>query len=200
MELDPRRSDPPAREGAPPAEAGPGSILQDWSANAGNPKSQLVLAGFRLAQRVWAWPPGLRWLGWPYLGLYRVAVEWLLGIELHWKLRVGPGLRLFHGAGLVVNPDCVIGARCVLRHTTTIGRASTAAEPPGGLPQLGDGVDVGPHAVILGPVRIGDGAVIGAGAVVTRDVPPGAVVAGNPARVISERRRNGERGEPGAPS
>jgi putative colanic acid biosynthesis acetyltransferase WcaB len=48
-------------------------------------------------------------------------------------------------------------------------------------------VDVGANAVIIGAIRIGDGAVIGAGAVVVKDVPPGAVVAGNPAQVIGRR-------------
>ncbi|MDX2016947.1 MAG: serine acetyltransferase [Planctomycetota bacterium] len=116
--------------------------------------------------------------------LYRVIAEWILGIELHWSLDVGPRLRIFHGYGLVVNPASRIGADCVLRHTTTLGLKETADQEPGGAPVLGDRVDVGPHVVILGPVRIGDGAVIGAGAVVTRDVAPGAVVAGNPAREL----------------
>ena len=48
-------------------------------------------------------------------------------------------------------------------------------------------MDVGANAVIIGAVKIGDRAVIGAGAVVVKDVPPGAVVAGNPARVIAQR-------------
>ena len=54
------------------------------------------------------------------------------------------------------------------------------------LGQHGEGVDVGANAVIIGAVRIGDRAVIGAGSVVVKDVPPGAVVAGNPARVIRQ--------------
>jgi acetyltransferase-like isoleucine patch superfamily enzyme len=49
--------------------------------------------------------------------------------------------------------------------------------------EVGDGVSIGSNATIL-PVRIGAGSVIGAGAVVTRDVPPGVVVAGNPATVV----------------
>lgn len=162
-------------------------IFQDWSANPANPRMRIVLASFRLAQMVNELPKPLRIAGIPYLVLYRIVVEWILGIELHWKLRVGPGLRLFHGHALVINPEAVIGANCLLRHCTTIGRKEAGASSPGGVPVLGDGVDVGPHVVILGPIRVGDGAIIGAGSVVLKDVPAKAVVAGNPARVIRER-------------
>jgi putative colanic acid biosynthesis acetyltransferase WcaB len=161
-------------------------VLQDWAANAGNPKIQLTLLAFRAAQRIARAPRPLFLLGVPFLVLYRVIFEWLLGIELHWSLEVGPRLRIFHGYGLVVNPASRIGADCVLRHTTTLGLKETADEAPGGAPVLGDRVDVGPHVVILGPVKVGDGAVIGAGAVVTHDVPASATVVGNPARAIAK--------------
>jgi putative colanic acid biosynthesis acetyltransferase WcaB len=163
-------------------------VFQDWNANARNPKIQLALLGFRIAQRIDRAPRVVRGVGIPFLVFYRVVVEWLLGIELHWALEVGPRLRVYHGYGLVVNPASRIGADCVLRHTTTLGLRETADELPGGAPRLGDRVEIGPHVVILGPITIGDDAVIGAGAIVTTDVAPGAVVAGNPAREIRRRR------------
>ncbi|MGB9274623.1 MAG: DapH/DapD/GlmU-related protein, partial [Terrimicrobiaceae bacterium] len=58
---------------------------------------------------------------------------------------------------------------------------------PADCPVIGDNVDIGSNAVLLGAIRIGDNAVIGAGAVVLRDVPPGDVVGGNPARSIKQR-------------
>lgn len=157
--------------------------LQDWTANSRNLKGRLVMVLFRVAQIVRRAPRPLFILGIPYLVCYRVTVEWFMGIELPWNTKVGPGLRIYHGYGLVVNDGSVIGRDCVLRHSTTLGHRSVDIRDRG-LPTLGDRVNVGPNVVILGPVFIGDGAIIGAGAVVLTDVPPDAVAVGNPARVI----------------
>jgi serine acetyltransferase len=165
------------------------AVFQDLPANRGNPKAVLVLAMFRLAQVLRGDGRRPPVLALPYLVLYRVLVEWVLGVELPWKTRVGPGLRIFHGQSLVVHSGTVIGERVSLRQSTTIGVRTDGHGRPTRAPVLEDGVDVGPGVVILGPVTVGAGAVIGAGSVVVHDVPPGAVVAGNPARVT--RRQNG---------
>jgi putative colanic acid biosynthesis acetyltransferase WcaB len=164
-------------------------VFCDWEANRGNPKGQLVLALFRLAQVCRGLPDPWWLLTAPYLAFYRINVEWILGIELRYKTKVGPGVRLFHGMGLVVHEGTVFGARCVLRQNTTIGNKSTAEGGAGGCPVIGDEVDIGANAVVLGPIRVGDGAVIGAGSVVVKDVPPGATVVGNPARIVCEVER-----------
>jgi putative colanic acid biosynthesis acetyltransferase WcaB len=171
----------------PESEAFMSDIFCDWEANRGNIKGQLVCAAFRLAQwcRRQSWWP----LTAPYLIVYRLKVEWFLGIELRFKTQVGPGLRLFHGVGLVIHEGTVLGAGCTLRQNTTIGNKDLADGTPSACPVIGDRVDIGANAVVIGPIHIGDGAVIGAGAVVVRDVAPGAVVAGNPARVIRVRER-----------
>jgi putative colanic acid biosynthesis acetyltransferase WcaB len=77
-----------------------------------------------------------------------------------------------------VNRGTVLGSDCVLRHGVTIGARRRGEWPP----RVGDRVVFGAHAIAIGAITIGDGAVIGAGAVVTRDVPAGAVMVGNPAR------------------
>lgn len=162
------------------------SLFSDWEANRGNPKGQFIMLFFRIAQHVRGLPEPGWLLGAPVLALYRLVVEWLLGVELRYKTRVGPGLRLFHAQALVVHEGTVIGRNCVLRQSTTIGNKTLRDGSLSACPIVGDSVDVGANSVILGAIRVGDGAVIGAGSVVVNDVPPGAVVAGNPARVIRE--------------
>ena len=129
---------------------------------------------------------GLWVLGAPLLAFYVFLVHWLMGIELDYKTTVGPGLALQHGVGLVVHQHAVIGSGCTLRNGVTIGERP----PQEGVPSLGDSVDVGVNAVILGPIIIGNGAVIGAGSVVIRSVEAGDVVAGNPARLIRRIERS----------
>lgn len=158
-------------------------IFQDWEANRGNWKSGCALALYRLAQRIQRQEPALRWLGCPLVVAYVVLVEWGLGIELNLKSRIGPGLRLYHGVGLVIHEAVVMGKGCTLRHGTTLGMR----KGPDDCPILGDDVDVGCQSVLMGRIRIGDGAVIGAGSVVLQDVEAGDVVAGNPARPIRSK-------------
>lgn len=116
--------------------------------------------------------------------VYRIIVEWILGIEIPWRLKLGPRARLYHGVGLVINDGATIGADVVLRHGVTIGHAV----PAGRSPVIGDGVEFGAGAIVLGEISVGDGAIIGAGAVVTHDVPNAAVMVGNPARNLRSTR------------
>lgn len=160
------------------------AIKSDWRANRQNIKGLIVVTSFRLANRFSGFRRGLLFPLWviciPYLILYRVCVEWILGIELPQKTQVGPGLIIWHGQGLVVNDGAVLGANVQLRHNVTIGNR----EYYGPCPVIEDNVEIGAGAFILGSIRIGKGAKIGAGAVVLKDVPAGAVAVGNPARII----------------
>jgi len=158
-------------------------IFQDWAVQA-SLKTRLVLALFRTAQCAAAWPRWLKPLGVPIILFYRVLTEWFLGIDLPWQVRVGPRLRLFHAHAVIVHEASVIGADCTLRHSTTLGTNDPSGVSSEDAPVLGDGVDVGCQSVLLGPIRVGHRAAIGAGSVVVRDVPDDAVVVGNPARVI----------------
>lgn len=158
-------------------------IFQDWSANRGNPKGRLVMVFFRtmhlLRQSTITFILFI-----PVFLLYRFSVEWLLGIELPWKTRIGPGFRIDHGQALVVNDGTVFGAGCTVRNSTTIGNKRAKEGGYTRAPIFGDRVDIGANAVIIGPITIGDDVAIGAGAVVVRDVPAGHVAVGNPARII----------------
>ena len=157
-----------------------GGILQDWEANRGNWKSRSALLLYRAAQTVRSQSPLLRLLGAPVVALYVLYVEWALGIELNLKSKIGPGLRLYHGTGLVIHEAAVLGSNCALRHCTTIGMKHGPAD----CPTIGNNVDIGSNSVVLGSIHIGDNVVIGAGSVVLHDVASGDVVAGNPARSI----------------
>lgn len=159
----------------------------DWKANAKNPKGLVVVTAFRLAHLFSGFRHGL-WIPlWilclPYLILYRLCVEWVLGIELPQKTKIGPGLIIWHGQGLVVNDGALIGSNVQLRHNVTIGNRDFY----GPCPVIEDDVDIGAGAFILGPIRIGKGAKIGAASVVLKDVPAGAIAVGNPARIIEGR-------------
>ena len=160
-------------------------IFQDWSVNrSASIKSSLVLALFRLAQLATRSPRYLAGLASIYGVLYQVLVGWLLGIELPSSVQVGQYLKLRHGVALVVHRDTVIGDYCTLRHSTTIGNKQRSDGSFTNAPKIGNHVDIGANVVILGAITIGDHAVIGAGAVVVKDVPSGAVVAGNPAKIL----------------
>jgi putative colanic acid biosynthesis acetyltransferase WcaB len=161
------------------------TIVQDWQRNRDTSlKSRLSLCLFRLAQVMGRSPVYSRWLAIPCRGVYQILVEWILGIELPWDTQVGANLKLQHGQGLVVNHHTIIGDHCILRNGTTIGNKQRADGSYSASPKIGDHVDIGCNVVIIGPLTIGDNAVIGAGSVVVKDVPANAVVAGNPAKVI----------------
>ncbi|HEX6348730.1 MAG TPA: DapH/DapD/GlmU-related protein [Candidatus Dormibacteraeota bacterium] len=108
------------------------------------------------------------------------------------KLEIGDRTYLNYGLDLAVTRLVSIGADCLIGNHVTITDNSfheltERSRRPSGQPiRIEDGVWIGNRAVILPGVRIGAGAVVGAGSVVTRDVPPGSVVAGNPARVIRQ--------------
>jgi putative colanic acid biosynthesis acetyltransferase WcaB len=167
------------------------TISEDLKRNKGNIKGAIVVTLFRLAHHAASWRHGfaskILWLlALPYLIAYRLGVEWVLGIELPQHLRVGAGLIVYHGQSLVVQDNVQIGRNCTLRHNTTIG-AKLDRSGKVLAPVIGDNVDFGAQVVVLGPIVIGDDAIIGAGSVVVKDVPSRSVVAGNPARVISTR-------------
>jgi serine O-acetyltransferase len=121
-----------------------------------------------------------------FKALHRVATQ-LAAIDLSWQTDVGPGLALTHGWGLVVNPGAKIGGNVTLFHGVTLGRRdriSVKGERLTGCPVIEDQVWIGPHAIIVGDVRIGRGSRIAGGSFVTHDIPPHSIVSGNPATIV----------------
>lgn len=156
-------------------------ILQDWQVNRETSlKSRFVLIMFRTSQLLGAWPLPFSL----FRFVYQILIEWILGIELPWDTQIGRNLKLQHGLALVVNHETTIGENCILRHSTTIGNKKSKDGLYSASPKIGNNVDIGSNVVILGAITVGNNAIIGAGSVVVKDVPEGAVVAGNPARII----------------
>ncbi|GAB3616271.1 hypothetical protein GCM10027416_08280 [Okibacterium endophyticum] len=161
----------------------------DWAANRGYPKSRVVLMLFRSAQ-YWRSKRGVGRLGHLIVGsFYKVISEWMLGIEIPASTRVGPGLRLRHGVGVVVNPHAVIGAGVMLRQGVTIGNRRENDD----CPVIEDGVELGAGAVVVGSVRVGRGSRVAPNVVLMQDLPPNSVAL--PAPVVVKARRS-----PDAPS
>jgi serine O-acetyltransferase len=110
----------------------------------------------------------------------------VFGVECAAQADIGPGLYFPHTGGIVIGANR-LGARCVVYHQVTLGAQTIdMAFTPDRRPTVGDDVIIASGAKVLGGVTVGDRAVIAANAVVVRDVPPGAVVGGVPATIISE--------------
>ena len=119
--------------------------------------------------------------------MYRLTIKILVYIDP--STEIGPGLYIPHPCGIVVNRRCEIGADLTLSQNVTLGRKS---RPPNeGCPSFGDRVDIGPGAVIIGNIKIGNDAAVGANCVDIREVPPNCVVAGVPGKIISNRGSKG---------
>lgn len=103
--------------------------------------------------------------------------RWLTGIEIHPGAKIGRRLVIDHGMGVVIGETAEIGDDCIIFHGVTLG--GTKFDPVKRHPTLGDRVLVGAGAKILGPIRIGNDARIGANAVVTKEVPDGKTAVGH---------------------
>jgi len=165
-------------------------LRRHWSADEGAARKARIALGtqgvwatavFRFGQWVHGGDAGLATL--PGKLVYKVlakAVEVTTGISVPASCRIGPGFYIGHFGTIIVHPDTVMGARCSIGQGVTLG---TRGLGDAGVPTLGDDVYLGAGAKVLGGVHVGDGAAVGANAVVVKDVPPGHVAVGIPARV-----------------
>ncbi len=119
--------------------------------------------------------------------------RFLSGVEIHPAAIIGRGFFVDHGTGVVIGETSEIGENVTIYHGVTLGGIAPAVDSSSQVdqkrhPTLGDGVIVGSGAQVLGPITVGANARVGANAVVLRDVPEGATVVGNPARIARARR------------
>ena len=113
--------------------------------------------------------------------------RFLTGIEIHPKAKIGKNLFIDHGMGVVIGETSEIGNNVTLYHNVTLGGIAPSINSNDQRntkrhPTLEDNVVVGSGAQILGPIIIGKNSLVGANAVVTKDVPENAVMIGIPAK------------------
>ena len=115
----------------------------------------------------------------------RKFMEILTGISLPPECFIGQGLYIGHFGTVIISPSVRIGSNCNLSQGITLGFGGRGDK--GGYPTIGNRVYIAANAVVVGKITVGDDAVIGAGAVVTKSVSPRAVIVGNPAQVSSHK-------------
>jgi serine O-acetyltransferase len=115
------------------------------------------------------------------------AIRHLYGAEIHWNAELADGVSLVHGTGLVLSHAARVGPGCILFHNVTLGLGLDPDTRETGAPTLGRDVHVGPGATLLGPIHVGDGTKIMAGAVLTRSVPANSLVKPAPVEVSVRR-------------
>lgn len=159
-------------------------IHEDWQAHG----RDWTKPGFRAVAvhrfGVWRMGIGPKLLRAPCSVLYRALFRYVrnhYGIELPYSVKLGRRVIVEHCGAIVIHGNCSLGDDCIVRQGVTLGNRTL--DRPFDAPQLGARVNVGAGAKILGAVRVGDDAQIGANAVVLDDVPAGATAIGIPARI-----------------
>ncbi|MEO5363463.1 MAG: serine O-acetyltransferase [Magnetococcus sp. DMHC-8] len=135
-----------------------------------------ALQGYRLSH--WLWQRHFRLLA----RFVSQVARFFSGIEIHPAARIGEGLFIDHGMGVVIGETAEIGNNVTIYHGVTLG--GTSWNKGKRHPTLGDNVIVGAGAKILGPITIGANARVGSNAVVVKDVPPDSTVVGVPGRIV----------------
>ena len=135
-----------------------------------------ALQAHRIAH--WLWRRDRSWIA--YMLQNRASTEF--DVDIHPAATLGKGIMIDHGTGIVIGETAVVGDNVSMLHGVTLGGSGCGSGDRH--PKVGSGVLLAAGARVLGPVRIGDGARIGAGSLVLADVPAHATVAGVPARVV----------------
>jgi serine O-acetyltransferase len=163
------------------------NIRQDWRAHdcTWSRHGFWALAVYRFGR--WRYGIRPRWVRAPFSFTYKLMkffADSVLGIEIPCEAVIGRGFTIEHAGAIVISGDAVFGNDCVVRQGVTVGLRHRNRR---GSPQIGNRVDIGAGAKLLGPIRIGDDVTIGANAVVLCDVPDGCTAVGVPAVVKAQR-------------
>ena len=163
------------------------NIRQDWQAHDCNWTRHgfWALVIYRFGR--WRYGISPRPLRVPFSFTYKVlkfGADALLGIEIPCEAVIGKGFTIEHTGAIVISGDAVFGDDCVVRQGVTVGLRNRNRR---GSPRIGNRVDIGAGAKLLGDITIGDDVAIGANAVVLCDVPSGSIAVGVPAVVKARR-------------
>lgn len=112
--------------------------------------------------------------------LYMKHLTYKFGIQMSWSMRLPPNFTIAHFGGITFFPESC-GHHTYLRQGCTVGRGGRGNSR---MPRIGNYVEFGANACVIGDITIGNNVKIGAGAIVTKDVPDNCIVAGVPAKII----------------
>jgi len=135
----------------------------------------------------WRYTIRSSWIRKPFSLLYKFLykiVQIVTGVEFPCEIEIGKNFRIDHFGGIVVSGYARFGDHCVIRNGVTIGLRNVD-DPVA--PSIGNDVDIGAGAKILGGITIGNNVNIGANAVVITDVPDDSIAVGIPAKIISKK-------------
>lgn len=120
----------------------------------------------------------------PFSLIYKIAfklIQIITGIEFPCEVSIGNNLRIDHFGDIIISGYVRFGDNCIVRNGVTIGLKNIGENVA---PVLGNNVDIGAGAKILGPIKVGNNVKIGANAVVIEDIPDNHIAVGVPARII----------------
>ena len=141
-----------------------------------------ALQSYRVAH--WLWQQDRRALSW-YI---QNQISTSFAVDIHPAAQIGCGIMLDHATGLVVGETAVIEDDVSILHNVTLG--GTGTEIGDRHPKIRRGVLIGAGAEVIGNIEVGEGAKVGAGSVVIKDVPPHVTVAGVPAVIVGRPKAN----------
>ncbi|HET7615683.1 MAG TPA: serine O-acetyltransferase EpsC [Bacillales bacterium] len=113
------------------------------------------------------------------------VIQILYSIDIDWRAEVDGGVKIIHGMGTVIGQGAKVGSGCTIFHGVTLGIAGRCKND--GFPTIGENTTLGAGSKLLGPIKIGKNAKIGANAVVTKNIPSGATAVGIPAQIIKRQ-------------
>jgi len=145
----------------------------------------LVMLIYRFGR--WRYGIKVKILRIPFSFAYKILfkiTQVFTGIEFPCEVKIGKDFKIDHFSGIIVSGYASFGDNCIIRNGVTVG-LKNLKEPCG--PSIGDNVDIGAGAKVLGPIKIGNNVTIGANAVVITDVPDNSIAVGVPAKVISKK-------------